>query len=37
MPPLMLFPEGGVSNGASLLTFKRGAFFTHTPVKIYCL
>ena len=37
MPPLAIFPEGTVSNGKVLLTFKRGSFFTNYPVKVCCI
>lgn len=36
-PPLIIFPEGTVSNGRYLLSFKRGAFERLEPVKIYLL
>ena len=32
--PLIMFPEGTVSNGNQLLTFKKGAFKALLPVKI---
>jgi len=32
-PPLMIFAEGGVSNGKNLSKFKRGAFMSLKPVK----
>lgn len=35
--PLMIFPEGTCSNGRTLMEFKKGAFFTGQPIKIYCL
>lgn len=31
--PLIIFPEGGISNGAGLIKFKRGAFQTELAVK----
>jgi len=34
MFPLILFPEGVVSNGNQLLTFKKGAFKPLLPLKI---
>lgn len=37
MAPLMLFPEGTVSNGNQLLTFKKGAFKELHPLRIFCL
>lgn len=36
-PPLLIFPEGTVSNGRYLLSFKRGAFEPLQPVKICCM
>jgi 1-acyl-sn-glycerol-3-phosphate acyltransferase len=35
--PLLIFPEGTVTNGKSLMSFKRGAFSTGYPIKIYVL
>lgn len=35
--PLMIFPEGTCSNGRTLMNFKKGAFFTGHPLKIYVL
>ena len=35
--PLLIFPEGTVSNGRTLMTFKRGAFLTGDLLKIYTL
>ena len=35
--PLLIFPEGTCSNGRSLMSFKKGAFFTGDPIKIYVL
>lgn len=35
MPQLTVFPEGTVTNGRALLTFKKGAFKDLKPVKIY--
>ena len=32
-PPIVIFPEGGTSNGACILPFKRGAFAASRPVK----
>ena len=34
-PPLLIFPEGGTSNGECLLAFKSGAFASLRPVKPY--
>ena len=34
MPPLAIFPEGTVSNGTGLLTFKKGAFKDFKPMKV---
>lgn len=35
--PLLIFPEGSVTNGRHLMSFKRGAFMTSFPIKIYVL
>jgi 1-acyl-sn-glycerol-3-phosphate acyltransferase len=35
--PLCVFPEGTVSNGRSLMKFKKGAFVSDKPIKIYSL
>lgn len=35
--PLLIFPEGTCSNGRTLMNFKKGAFFTGHPLKIYVL
>lgn len=32
-PPIIVFPEGGTSNGTSVLSFKKGAFAALKPVK----
>lgn len=37
IPPLMIFPEGTVTNGRSLMSFKKGAFITGDPIKIFTL
>ena len=37
MNPLCIFPEGAVTNGQSLLTFKKGAFKDFKPVKIFAI
>ena len=34
---LLIFPEGGTSNGKGLLRFKKGPFFKLSPIKIVCL
>ena len=34
--PILLYPEGTRTNGNYLLDFKKGAFFTHCPIYIYC-
>lgn len=31
--PLMLFPEGGTTNGTHLMKFRKGAFFSEKTVK----
>jgi lysophosphatidylcholine acyltransferase/lyso-PAF acetyltransferase len=36
-PPVIVFPEGTLSNGQSLLRFKRGAFMHNKPIKIMTL
>ena len=33
-PPISLFPEGTVSNGRHLLSFKKGAFVSFIPIKM---
>lgn len=35
--PLIIFPEGTLTNGKCLLKFKRGAFDSYLPVKPYLL
>ncbi len=35
--PLLIFPEGTISNGRSLLSFKKGAFFSGDLIKIYII
>jgi 1-acyl-sn-glycerol-3-phosphate acyltransferase len=35
--PIAIFPEGAVSNGRSLLSFKRGAFENLSPITVLCL
>lgn len=37
LPALMIFPEGTVSNGRSLVSFKRGAFESGAPIKVFVL
>jgi len=34
-PPILIFPEGTTSNGEYMLSFKKGAFATGTPLKMY--
>ena len=34
---LIIFPEGTTSNGQALLSFKRGAFASLSPLKVFCL
>lgn len=33
-PPVIVFPEGTLSNGYSILSFKRGAFMHDKPIRI---
>ena len=33
MPPLIIYPEGGTTNGTALLKFKRGAFTGLNSIK----
>jgi 1-acyl-sn-glycerol-3-phosphate acyltransferase len=35
--PICLYPEGTTSNGRSLISFKKGAFYTLTPIKMFVL
>lgn len=35
MYPLLIFPEGTISNGRTLMNFKKGAFFSGDCIKIY--
>eukprot|EP00825_Cyclidium_porcatum_P025281 TRINITY_DN2752_c0_g1_i1.p1 TRINITY_DN2752_c0_g1~~TRINITY_DN2752_c0_g1_i1.p1 ORF type:complete len:241 (+),score=37.84 TRINITY_DN2752_c0_g1_i1:296-1018(+) len=35
--PICIFPEGTTSNNQYLLSFKKGAFYTISPIKIFCL
>lgn len=37
LPPICVFPEGTVSNGNYLLSFKKGAFEPKLPIKIILL
>lgn len=37
MSPLLIFPEGTTTNGRVLMKFKRGAFITGDPIKIYVM
>ena len=37
LPSIMIFPEGTVSNGRTLVNFKRGAFACGAPIKIFVL
>jgi len=36
-PPLLVFPEGTTSNGASLLRFQKGVFVAGAPVQPVCV
>ncbi len=33
--PLCLFPEGTTTNGRTIISFKKGAFYALTPVKVF--
>ena len=33
-PPICLFPEGTISNGRHLISFKKGAFASLNPIKM---
>ena len=35
--PMCIYPEGTTSNGRSLIQFKKGAFYSLTPIKIFLL
>lgn len=37
LPPICIFPEGTCTNGHYLLTFKKGAFESFLPIKLYAL
>jgi 1-acyl-sn-glycerol-3-phosphate acyltransferase len=37
LSPLLIFPEGTVTNGRVLMSFKKGPFFSGDPIKIYVL
>ena len=37
VPPILIFPEGTVSNGRAILQFKNGAFDTLTPITIFSM
>lgn len=37
IPPVLIFPEGTVSHGRSLIKFKKGAFVLNKPIKIFAL
>jgi len=36
-PPILIYPEGTTSNGESIISFKKGAFFSLAPMRIMCL
>ena len=36
-PPIVIFAEGTVSNGRSVMTFKNGAFENMSPIALYSL
>ena len=36
-PQIIIFPEGTTTNGKYLISFKKGAFFTKSPVQVVCL
>ena len=35
--PLCLYPEGTTSNGRSIISFKKGAFYSLTPIKMFLM
>ena len=35
--PIIIFPEGTTSNGRNIIQFKKGAFYSLSPVKIFIL
>lgn len=37
LPSLLIFPEGTVTNGRCIMSFKKGAFMHDKPIKIFCL
>jgi 1-acyl-sn-glycerol-3-phosphate acyltransferase len=37
LSPLLIFPEGTITNGRVLMGFKKGAFFSGDPIKIYAV
>lgn len=36
-PPLIIYPEGGTSNGTTLLQFKKGAFHSLRSIQPICI
>lgn len=36
-PPMIIFPEGTVCDGSAVLQFKKGAFVTLSPVRVFAL
>lgn len=35
--PIMIFPEGSTSNGKGIINFKKGAFVSLKPIKVYAM
>lgn len=36
-PPLLIYPEGGTTNGTGVIKFSKGAFDSLLPVKPVCM